>query len=218
MEKPFGTDLESAKELNATLHEVVGEDQVFRIDHFLGKEAAQNILVAALRQRAVRAGLEPRAHRLRADRRARGPDHRGPGRLLRVDRRVPGHDLHPPVPAPGLRGARAAGRTWTPTRSTRRRRRCSTRCSRWTRTTWCSASTRATARRRTWPTTRKWRRSWRWRCGATPGAGKGVPFFLRTGKAMAASGADDHDRLPRAAAAHVRPRRHGRVPTSWSSS
>jgi glucose-6-phosphate 1-dehydrogenase len=45
VEKPFGTDLESAKELNATLHEVVGEDQVFRIDHFLGKEAAQNILV-----------------------------------------------------------------------------------------------------------------------------------------------------------------------------
>jgi len=46
MEKPFGTDLESAKELNAALHEVVEEDQVFRIDHFLGKEAAQNILVA----------------------------------------------------------------------------------------------------------------------------------------------------------------------------
>jgi len=45
MEKPFGTDLESAKELNAALHEVVEEDQVFRIDHFLGKEAAQNILV-----------------------------------------------------------------------------------------------------------------------------------------------------------------------------
>ncbi len=45
MEKPFGTDLESAKELNAALHDIVEEDQVFRIDHFLGKEAAQNILV-----------------------------------------------------------------------------------------------------------------------------------------------------------------------------
>lgn len=45
VEKPFGIDLKSAKELNATLQEVVGEDQVFRIDHFLGKEAAQNILV-----------------------------------------------------------------------------------------------------------------------------------------------------------------------------
>ena len=44
MEKPFGTDLESAKILNARLHEVFVEDQIFRIDHFLGKEPAQNIL------------------------------------------------------------------------------------------------------------------------------------------------------------------------------
>jgi glucose-6-phosphate 1-dehydrogenase len=44
MEKPFGTDLASAKELNATVHEIFDEEQVFRIDHFLGKEAAQNIL------------------------------------------------------------------------------------------------------------------------------------------------------------------------------
>ncbi len=44
MEKPFGTDLASAKSLNARLHEVYREDQIFRIDHFLGKEPAQNIL------------------------------------------------------------------------------------------------------------------------------------------------------------------------------
>ena len=44
MEKPFGVDLESAVSLNARLHEVFAEDQIFRIDHFLGKEAAQNIL------------------------------------------------------------------------------------------------------------------------------------------------------------------------------
>jgi glucose-6-phosphate 1-dehydrogenase len=44
MEKPFGTDLASAQALNAAVHEVFREDQVFRIDHFLGKEAAQNIL------------------------------------------------------------------------------------------------------------------------------------------------------------------------------
>jgi glucose-6-phosphate 1-dehydrogenase len=44
MEKPFGTDLETAKELNAALHDVVEEAQIFRIDHFLGKEAAQNLL------------------------------------------------------------------------------------------------------------------------------------------------------------------------------
>ncbi|MEV4420942.1 glucose-6-phosphate dehydrogenase [Patulibacter sp. NPDC049589] len=44
IEKPFGHDVESAKELNAALHETLAEDQIFRIDHFLGKEAAQNIL------------------------------------------------------------------------------------------------------------------------------------------------------------------------------
>ena len=44
MEKPFGTDLASAVKLNAQLHEVFDEDRIFRIDHFLGKEPAQNIL------------------------------------------------------------------------------------------------------------------------------------------------------------------------------
>ena len=44
MEKPFGHDLRSAIELNDHVHEVFDESQVFRIDHFLGKEAAQNIL------------------------------------------------------------------------------------------------------------------------------------------------------------------------------
>jgi glucose-6-phosphate 1-dehydrogenase len=44
MEKPFGTDLASAVSLNARLHEVFSEEQIFRIDHFLGKEPAQNIL------------------------------------------------------------------------------------------------------------------------------------------------------------------------------
>ncbi len=44
MEKPFGTDLASAVALNAKLHEVFSEQQIFRIDHFLGKEPAQNIL------------------------------------------------------------------------------------------------------------------------------------------------------------------------------
>jgi glucose-6-phosphate 1-dehydrogenase len=44
MEKPFGVDLESAVVLNAELHETFSEEQIFRIDHFLGKEPAQNIL------------------------------------------------------------------------------------------------------------------------------------------------------------------------------
>jgi glucose-6-phosphate 1-dehydrogenase len=44
MEKPFGTDLASARRLNASVHEVFDESQIFRIDHFLGKEPALNIL------------------------------------------------------------------------------------------------------------------------------------------------------------------------------
>ncbi len=44
VEKPFGLDLDSARSLDAALKDVVDEEQVFRIDHFLGKEAVQNIL------------------------------------------------------------------------------------------------------------------------------------------------------------------------------
>jgi glucose-6-phosphate 1-dehydrogenase len=44
VEKPFGHDLDSARELNRELHEVVGESQLMRIDHFLGKEPVMDIL------------------------------------------------------------------------------------------------------------------------------------------------------------------------------
>jgi glucose-6-phosphate 1-dehydrogenase len=44
IEKPFGRDLESAHELNRRLHEVLEEHQIYRIDHYLGKETVQNIL------------------------------------------------------------------------------------------------------------------------------------------------------------------------------
>ena len=45
IEKPFGTDLESARALNRLAHEYFDEDQVYRIDHYLGKETVQNLLV-----------------------------------------------------------------------------------------------------------------------------------------------------------------------------
>lgn len=45
LEKPFGRDLASARELNRALHEIFDESQIFRIDHYLGKETVQNILV-----------------------------------------------------------------------------------------------------------------------------------------------------------------------------
>ncbi len=45
IEKPFGNDLESARHLNQVAHEVLDENQIYRIDHYLGKETVQNVLV-----------------------------------------------------------------------------------------------------------------------------------------------------------------------------
>ena len=45
IEKPFGHDLESAKQLNGEIRTVLGESQIYRIDHYLGKETVQNIMV-----------------------------------------------------------------------------------------------------------------------------------------------------------------------------
>jgi glucose-6-phosphate 1-dehydrogenase len=55
LEKPFGRDLRSARELNAILHRHFPEDSIFRIDHYLGKEPVQNILYT----RFTNAFLEP---------------------------------------------------------------------------------------------------------------------------------------------------------------
>jgi len=63
LEKPFGTDLDSARTLNARLHEVLSEGQIFRIDHFLGKEAALNMLTL----RFANGFLEPVWNRERID-------------------------------------------------------------------------------------------------------------------------------------------------------
>ena len=45
IEKPFGTDLQTARELNRRIHEFLDERQIYRIDHYLGKETVQNIMV-----------------------------------------------------------------------------------------------------------------------------------------------------------------------------
>lgn len=45
VEKPFGRDLQSSEELSAHLSSLFSEDQIYRIDHYLGKEMVQNLMV-----------------------------------------------------------------------------------------------------------------------------------------------------------------------------
>ncbi|MFI2367600.1 glucose-6-phosphate dehydrogenase [Streptomyces sp. NPDC018833] len=59
IEKPFGTDLRSARELNATVHEVFPEDAVFRVDHWLGLEQIENLMFV----RFANSVLEPLLNR-----------------------------------------------------------------------------------------------------------------------------------------------------------
>ena len=110
MEKPFGTDLASAVALNANLHEVFPEERIFRIDHFLGKEPAQNILAF----RFANGLFEPIWNRNFIDHvqidvpETLGLD--GRAGVLRADRRLPRHGRHAPVPDPRLHGDGGADR------------------------------------------------------------------------------------------------------------
>ena len=99
VEKPFGTDLASANALNSELLKLVDEHQIYRIDHYLGKETVQNILVL----RFANGMFEPiwnRNHidhiQITVDETAR---RRASRQLLRRDRRVARHGAEPSVPA-----------------------------------------------------------------------------------------------------------------------
>ena len=62
VEKPFGSDLDSAHQLNAELKSVFRDEQIYRIDHYLGKETVQNIFVFRFANAPVRAALEQPLH------------------------------------------------------------------------------------------------------------------------------------------------------------
>ena len=104
-----GATSNSAVRLNREVGKVFRERQVYRIDHYLGKETVRNLLVFRFAQRHLRADLEPAPHRPRADHRGRVDRDRGPRRVLRGDRRVARLPPEPPAAAPQPRRDGAAG-------------------------------------------------------------------------------------------------------------
>ena len=100
VEKPFGHDLDSARDLNRNLTELFHESQIFRIDHYLGKETVQNIMAF----RFANTLFEPVWNRNYIDHvqitvaESRGGGHPGP--LLRPGRGPAGHDPEPPAADP----------------------------------------------------------------------------------------------------------------------
>ena len=104
VEKPFGRDLASAHELNEVLHEVFPEQHIFRIDHYLGKESVEDLLVFRFSNTLHRADLEPPLRAQRADHDVGDDRRRRPRLVLRQCRRDPRR-----VPEPPPAGRRAAG-------------------------------------------------------------------------------------------------------------
>ena len=99
IEKPFGHDLDSAQALNARILKVLHEDQIFRIDHFLGKETVQNIMAF----RFANGLFEPLWNRDHIDHVqitvAETVGVESARQVLRGDRRAARHGAEPCVPA-----------------------------------------------------------------------------------------------------------------------
>src|SRR5262245_34758535 len=103
MEKPFGTDLASAVSLNAKLHEIFAEDQIFRIDHFLGKEPAQTSWRSGLETDCSnRSGTGTSSTMCRSMSRRRSGS--ANGRVLRGDPGSSRHGGHSSVPDTRVHG------------------------------------------------------------------------------------------------------------------
>ncbi len=109
VEKPFGHDLASAHQLNRELTRFAGEQQVFRIDHYLGKETVQNILMFrfsnAIFERLWNRDSIDHLQITVSEKHGRGPARR----LLRGSRRLARHGAEPPLAGPVAHRDGAAG-------------------------------------------------------------------------------------------------------------
>ena len=200
MEKPFGVDLESAKELNASVHETFDEDQIFRIDHFLGKEPAQNILAF----RFANGLFEPIWNRNFIDHvQIDVPETLGVGNARASTRsgRLPRHGRHAPVPGARLHRDGAADRARAPPISEEKNKVFRSMLPidpghvvRGQYEGYRDEPGVAGVRHRTFIALKCEIDNWRW---------AGVPFFLRTGKRHGGGAADHFHRVPRGAEEHV---------------
>ena len=107
IEKPFGTSLAEAEELNRRVLSVFNEQPGLPHRPLPGQGDGPERPGVPLRQRALRAALEPQLHRPRPDHRGRGHRHRQPRELLRQRRRAarPRAEPHAPAAVPALHGA-----------------------------------------------------------------------------------------------------------------
>ena len=214
VEKPFGHDLESARELAEEMHQYIDESQLFRIDHFLGKMGlARSSTCGSPTRCSSRSGTGTTSS---------GPDHDGRGLrgrgsrpLLRPGRRAARRGGQPPD-AGRRRGRDGAARRPRPDDAQGRAcARYSGRCRPPTPRTTCAASTTATststASRRdstteTYAALRLEIDNWRW---------AGVPFYIRTGKLLPVTQTELRLVFKRAPRLGFARRAPARSPTSW---
>ena len=112
LEKPIGHDLASAREINDQVGAVFTEPQIFRIDHYLGKETVQNLLALRFANTIFERLVEHRRDRPRADHGGRDGRRGAARRLLRRRRRAARHgaEPHAATAVPDRDGAAAVAR------------------------------------------------------------------------------------------------------------